>query len=254
MNELIVVLVSISLGSFGNNIISYYTGVSKLDLLRSHCACGEKLLRAYELIPILSYITLKGKCSCGKIISLRYLLVELSAGLLGIFCYYSFPFPLFLIYFLIFFILLIIGIIDLVSFTIPNMLISALLLLTLMKNFFVASFSISLLNLTVTAFVILMLMSLNLLFSRIYNREAIGAGDIKLLFTLALTFDFLIVIIGVWVSSLLAMAGYFLLKAFTLKFKNEEKIPFGFFISICFIAIAFWEDKISAFYYQLMGM
>lgn len=50
---------------------------------RSHCAtCGEEL-RWYDLIPLLSYLTLKGKCrSCKAAISLQYPLVEAGTAIL----------------------------------------------------------------------------------------------------------------------------------------------------------------------------
>ncbi len=54
----------------------------------SHCPSCNEPLRAVELIPVLSYIILKGSCrNCGARISLRYPLVEILSALLflGIF-------------------------------------------------------------------------------------------------------------------------------------------------------------------------
>lgn len=47
----------------------------------SHClSCGERL-RAYDLVPILSYLWLRGRCRvCGSIFSPRYLFVEIATG------------------------------------------------------------------------------------------------------------------------------------------------------------------------------
>ena len=49
----------------------------------SHCpTCGERL-KAIELIPVLSYLLLRGKCRrCNTLIPIRVLLVELGTGLL----------------------------------------------------------------------------------------------------------------------------------------------------------------------------
>ena len=54
---------------------------------RSRCQqCGHQL-KAYENIPVLSYLFLRGKCSaCGTPISARYPLVELVSGLLFAWC------------------------------------------------------------------------------------------------------------------------------------------------------------------------
>jgi len=61
-----------------------------LVLPRSRCQkCGHQI-RWYENIPVLSYLFLRGKCSaCGTPISLRYPLVELTAGALFFYCVWS---------------------------------------------------------------------------------------------------------------------------------------------------------------------
>ena len=61
----------------------------KLSLVspRSRCSnCGH-MIAWYENIPVFSYLFLRGKCSvCGTPFGIRYLLVELSTGLLFAFC------------------------------------------------------------------------------------------------------------------------------------------------------------------------
>ena len=51
---------------------------------RSHCdACGREL-KAWELIPILSYVLLGGRCKrCRKRIPVSNLLIELATSVLG---------------------------------------------------------------------------------------------------------------------------------------------------------------------------
>lgn len=71
------------IGSFLNVVIlRYNTGASFLSG-RSFCfSCGKKLLW-YELLPVISFFLLRGKCAgCGSKISLQYPLVELTTGLL----------------------------------------------------------------------------------------------------------------------------------------------------------------------------
>ena len=69
------------IGSFLNVVILRY-GKDSLDG-RSHCMGCDKQLKWWELIPIVSYVFLRGKCSgCGKKISIQYPLVELLTGLL----------------------------------------------------------------------------------------------------------------------------------------------------------------------------
>ena len=69
------------IGSFLNVVILRY-GTKSLGG-RSECpSCGKKLVW-FELIPIFSFLFLRGKCgSCGRKISWQYPLVEISTGLI----------------------------------------------------------------------------------------------------------------------------------------------------------------------------
>lgn len=58
---------------------------------RSKCPICKKNLTPRELIPLLSFIFQKGKClKCKAKISLQYPLIELAAGLLLVFAFYTF--------------------------------------------------------------------------------------------------------------------------------------------------------------------
>ncbi|HET6581928.1 MAG TPA: prepilin peptidase [Nannocystaceae bacterium] len=71
-------------GSFANVVIHRVPRGESIVRPRSRCpGCGATL-GAIENVPILSYLVLRGKCRhCGEPIALRYLVVELLAGLLG---------------------------------------------------------------------------------------------------------------------------------------------------------------------------
>lgn len=60
---------------------------------RSYCPHCKKSLQWYDLLPIISYILIGGKCRyCKKTISIEYLLVEVVMGLLIGFLFWSFDF------------------------------------------------------------------------------------------------------------------------------------------------------------------
>ena len=66
-----------------------------LAVPRSHCVTCKRSLSLFELIPILSWLALKGKCkSCQSSISPRYPLVEIVTALLTLTIIYIFGFQL----------------------------------------------------------------------------------------------------------------------------------------------------------------
>lgn len=76
-------LLGLAAGSFANVLIARRRELSSIFTTRSRCPECRTTLSAIELIPLLSYLYLHGRCrSCGKRISLQYPVVELASGLL----------------------------------------------------------------------------------------------------------------------------------------------------------------------------
>jgi leader peptidase (prepilin peptidase)/N-methyltransferase len=62
---------------------------------RSRCMHCRHVLGALDLVPIVSYLFLRGRCRyCGAKISIQYPLVEATAAALSLLCYLSHPQPL----------------------------------------------------------------------------------------------------------------------------------------------------------------
>lgn len=75
-------------GSFFNVCIYRMPLGKRLDK-RSECPSCGMMIRAYDNIPLVSFVALKGKCrGCGASISWRYPLVELSTALLFVLIYW----------------------------------------------------------------------------------------------------------------------------------------------------------------------
>lgn len=87
----IVFLFGISIGSFLNVVILRLPRNESLIKRSSHCmTCGAKI-RARDLIPVFSWLALRGKChSCGEKISPRYPVVESLNGLLFVLTFWVF--------------------------------------------------------------------------------------------------------------------------------------------------------------------
>ncbi|MDE6102407.1 MAG: prepilin peptidase, partial [Ruminococcus sp.] len=85
----VIFLLGISVGSFLNVVILRLPRNESLIKRSSHCmTCGAKI-RARDLIPVFSWIALKGKChSCGEKISPRYPVVESLNGLLFVLTFF----------------------------------------------------------------------------------------------------------------------------------------------------------------------
>ncbi len=77
-----VLVFGLIIGSF-LNVVIYRLHTGKSLNGHSHClSCGSGL-KAYELIPLISYLFLRGRCrSCGCYIPVRYFLVELCTAIL----------------------------------------------------------------------------------------------------------------------------------------------------------------------------
>ena len=164
---LIVFVLGTIIGSFLNVVIlRYNTGMSIVGSPfspkgRSQCFSCGKALCAFELVPILSFVFLRGKCSaCKSKISWQYPAVEFITGLIfaAIFIknlklfsgfsfqssFSSFVFPIFtfqfitttIFYFIIWSILIVITVYDLKHKIIPNGLVYAFVLLSLFSSTF----------------------------------------------------------------------------------------------------------------------
>lgn len=113
----LVLIIGLCIGSFLNVCIYRIPKEESIVFPASHCtSCGHEL-KFYELIPIVSYIFLRGRCiKCKSKISIKYPLIEVLNGLLYLllFIKYGLSFN-FIFYCLLVSLLIVISIIDLES-------------------------------------------------------------------------------------------------------------------------------------------
>lgn len=115
MEILCVFLASLSVGSFLNVCIRRIPSGEGIVLASSHCpGCGGRL-KAADLVPVVSFLLLRGNCRfCGCRIPMKYPAVELAAGFLGVLLFVKYGAGLaFLKYAMLASVLIIIGMIDL---------------------------------------------------------------------------------------------------------------------------------------------
>lgn len=87
LTVLFAFIIGLMVGSFLNVCIYRLPQGQAVTIPRSHCVHCKAVLRVYDLIPLFSYSLLKGRCRyCNRVISLRYVLVEVVAGSLFSLC------------------------------------------------------------------------------------------------------------------------------------------------------------------------
>jgi len=83
LDLMLVFVIGACIGSFLNVCIYRLPLGQSVVVKPSHCPGCDRRLRALDLVPLLSYVLLKGRCRyCGEKISVQYPLVELSTALL----------------------------------------------------------------------------------------------------------------------------------------------------------------------------
>ena len=246
---LIVFLLGITIGSFLNVLI--YRIPRKLDFVkgRSFCPRCENQLKALDLMPVLSFLLLKGKCRyCGEKISVRYPLVELLGGLGAIASAAVFGLTIkATLVFLVIAILIVITFIDIDFQEIPDGCNLAIFIIGVIM-FFVDS-DISMWSMIMGFFIV----SVPMLLITMVIDGAFGGGDIKLCAACGVLLGAPGVILGSFVGIILGgIFGVYLL--LSKKKELKEHFAFGPFLSIGMIVSMFFETEIINWYLGLFGI
>ncbi|MFS0689868.1 prepilin peptidase [Sporosarcina sp. 179-K 8C2 HS] len=212
----------------------------------SHCTNCNRKLRPLDLIPIFSFIALRGKCrGCGQIISPMYPLMEFLTGVLFAFTYYQVGFKYELIIALLFVsLLVIITVSDLTYMIIPDkvLLPFAIALLILRWLIPTAPWWDSLLGAAVGFFV--------LFFIAIVSKGGMGGGDIKLFFVIGLVLGTMNTLMTLFFASLIgSVVGIYVLKK-TGK-GRKTPVPFGPSIAVAAVISYFFGADFVEWYQQL---
>ncbi|MCW8886591.1 MAG: A24 family peptidase [Motiliproteus sp.] len=215
--------------------------------------CGHKI-RAYENIPVLSYLFLKGRCSsCKTSISIRYPLVELVTGLLSAYVIYSMGLSIASASIVLMtWVLITLTMIDYDHQLLPDNLTLPLLWLGLILNS-QGLFTDLQSALWGAVFGYLSLWSVYWAFKLLTGKEGMGFGDFKLLAALGAWMGWqllpLIVILSSVVGAIIGIA--------MILFKGREQgqpMPFGPFLAIAGWIAMLWGEQITSTYLQLIGL
>jgi len=244
---------------------------------RSRCPSGKHKLEWIDLIPVLSFLFLRGKCrTCKASISWRYPLVEVLSALIALFVPLQLGFGIPALFWVVcLWTLLLISLIDLRLKIIPNSLIVLLVVLGLglmtfkyFNGFFdelIGFKGVSLMGVHYLTFRIgtnaLMnhlyaaILSLSL-FGGVYllsRGKGMGMGDVKLATALGawLVFpDMVLALVLAFVTG--SVVGITMMSLGKLKFKSN--VPFGPFIATGVTLVFFFGYDIVNAYFQTFGL
>jgi leader peptidase (prepilin peptidase)/N-methyltransferase len=212
--------------------------------------CGHKI-RAYENIPILSYVFLRGRCSsCKSPITIRYPIVEAISGILAGYIGWRFGLTWAMAGALIFaWALIALTAIDIDTQLLPDDITLPLLWLGLLLNLNNGFTPLSSAVIgTVTGY--LSLWAVYWLFKLTTGKEGMGYGDFKLLGAIGAWLGWKMLPVVILLSSLVGACVGIALIVFARHGRNTP-IPFGPYLAAAGLIALFWGEAINRTYLQL---
>jgi leader peptidase (prepilin peptidase) / N-methyltransferase len=239
------ILLALCFGSFITLLVARFSvqecesGTLFLSLCRprSHCPSCLRSIKIRHLLPVISYLLLRGRCaSCKTAFGMQYLAIELSALLLGLLvCMHSRMFDPALLAFVL--ICLALAIIDFKTQMLPDFLTLGGIWLGLILSAF--GIGVPLVSAVIGAAVIYCLgVSVELIYKLVRKRDGLGRGDSKLLALFAVWLGLQGALHALLVGVLLALlvSLYLLL---TKKMRYDQPISFGPFLVVGALAVLF---------------
>ena len=204
---------------------------------RSKCDECKHVLGAFDLIPIISYFLLGRRCRyCKSRIDPLSTYIEFFTGVLFAVAYYSFGFSYSLLIALGIISLLVIVIVsDLTYLIIPDQ----VLIFFSLYFFVIKTLEVGIINsLTHVLYGILLFLLMYLIMllgNKVFKKESMGGGDVKMMFLFGLILDPLLGMFTIFLGSLFALPISFCIYLM----KKENVIPFGPFLLIAFAFLYF---------------
>ena len=250
--KVFVFLFGAAVGSFLN--VCIYRLPQSLSLVRprSMCLTCKTQIAFYDNIPILSYLLLRGRCRhCGASISLRYPVVELTAGLFAVAVYarsglsweslvlYAFVAAL-----------LVVTFIDIDHQIIPDVITYPGIVIGFLSSLALQhiTYMDSLMGILLGGGMLLLVASGYYFLTK---KEGMGGGDIKLLAMIGAFLGWQSTIFTIFVGS---AVGTVVGIAMALRTKGGRKmaVPFGPFLAVGALVYLFFGEEIVGWYFSFM--
>ena len=231
------------IGSFLNVCILRLPEGESIITDRSHCTkCGQSI-KWYDLIPVVSYLILGGKCRhCKDKISIQYPSVELLNGVAYLWIYSVYGISLHtVLYCLLVSALITISLIDIKYYIIPDQVNIVILILGLIN--LIVDYNNWLLY-VIGFFAV----SSILYIIAILTKGQMGGGDIKLMAVCGLLLGWQNILLALMIGSIVgSVIGVILL----VTKKSGRKVPFGPYLAIGVIIAGLYGNQIIEWYLGL---
>ncbi|MGB3259436.1 prepilin peptidase, partial [Paenisporosarcina sp.] len=213
----------------------------------SHCTICDRRLTVKDLVPVFSYVFLKGKCrGCGTKISWIYPVMELLTGILFAFAYFKLGFSMELIVAILFIsMLVIITVSDFAYMLIPDKVLVFFGVLLIIARFLspLEPWWDSIIG-AAGGFGILLLIA-------ILSKGGMGGGDIKLFAVIGLVLGMLPTLLTLFLAAFIgAIVGVIHLRR--SKQGRKTPVPFGPSIALAAIVVYFYGQEILDWYMNLL--
>jgi leader peptidase (prepilin peptidase)/N-methyltransferase len=247
----IVFIFGLCIGSFLNVCIYRIPAEISIAFPGSACPNCQTTIKFYDNIPLLSYLSLGGKCrQCQAPISWRYPLIECLTGSISLGLYLKFGLSIeTAVYFIFISTLIVITFIDIDHRIIPDRITIPGILF-----FFIIAFAIPSLSWLESLLGILIgggsLFAVAVLYHLLTRKEGMGGGDIKLLAMIGALVGWKGVFFTIFVSSAVGtLVGLSIMIATRQNLKLA--VPFGPFLSIGAATYVFFGPELISWYFQL---
>ena len=245
---IVVFLYGIIIGSFLNVLIYRIPKKENIAVVRSHCMNCNYQLKWYDLVPLFSWLFLRGKCrKCGEKISIQYPLIEATNGLFYLLVFYKFGLSIeSLLYCLLFSALLALSVIDFRTYEIPvgfNYFILILGLVRLVTDYVNwSNYVIGFLAVSTFLFIIIVAS----------KGRAMGGGDMKLMATCGLLIGWKLIILAFLLGCILGS----IIHIIRMRVSGEDHVlAMGPYLSMgVALAVLFGNQWINWYLLVVLGM
>jgi leader peptidase (prepilin peptidase) / N-methyltransferase len=254
---LFIFILGLLIGSFLNVVILRMNTGRSAVTGRSKCARCSKVLSWHELIPVFSFLKLRGKCrTCRMPISFQYPIVELITGIVFIILYMKVvlvqgiavvPFLVLAFLCVVASLMIVIMVYDIKHKIIPDMVVYPFILLSVVSIIWRAFMQPGFMpGLAVVNGVLIALPFFLLWF--LSKGRLMGFGDVKLAlgigWFLGLSSGFVAVVLAFWFGG---VVGLFIL-ATSRKHNMKSEVPFAPFLILGFAVAGLWSITIQTLF------